>query len=128
VHAVPERNPDQVVARHTMPQAALIYRLSGDRNPIHADPAVASEGGFERPILHGLCTYGIAGYAVLTALCACDPARLKRLDVRFSAPVLPGDTIETRIWREGPGRAAFRCVVPSRGVVVIDNGYTEFEV
>jgi acyl dehydratase len=126
-HAVPERAPDHVVVRRTLSQSALIYRLCGDRNPIHVDPAVAAAGGFERPILHGLCTYGIAGYSVLAAVCAAEAARLKRLDTRFSAPVLPGDVIETRIWREGEGRAAFRCLVPERDVIVLDNGYAEFE-
>jgi acyl dehydratase len=127
VHAVPERAPDHVVVRRTLPQSALIYRVCGDRNPIHVDPVVAAAGGFERPILHGLCTYGIAGYSVLAALCATEAARLKRLDARFSAPVLPGDVLETRIWREGAGRAAFRCLVTERDVVVLDNGYAEFE-
>ncbi|MBV8258041.1 MAG: MaoC family dehydratase N-terminal domain-containing protein [Actinobacteria bacterium] len=127
-HAVPECEPDQVVARPTLPQAALIYRLSsGDHNPLHADPAFAAAAGFERPVLHGLCTYGVAGYAILGALCAYDPGALRRLDCRFSAPVFPGDTITTLIWRESPGRAAFRCIVEERGAVVIDNGYVEHE-
>jgi acyl dehydratase len=126
-HSVPEGNPEIVVALPTLPQAALIYRMSGDLNPIHVDPAAAGEAGFERPILHGLCTYGLAGRAVLKALCASRPERLRRLDVRFASPAYPGETISTEIWREARGRAAFRCVVPERATVVVDNGYVEFE-
>jgi acyl dehydratase len=126
VHPVPETAPDHVVSTPTLPQAALIYRLSGDRNPLHADPRVAADAGFERPILHGLCTYGIASCAVLGAVAGLEPQRLKRFDVRFSAPVIPGETITTSIWREGSGRAAFRCRVTERDVTVIDNGYCEF--
>jgi acyl dehydratase len=126
VHPVPDRDPDHVVSTPTLPQAALIYRLSGDWNPLHADPAVARDAGFERPILHGLCTYGIAGYAVLGAVVGSRPERLKRFDVRFSAPVLPGDTVTTSIWLEGTGRVAFCCSVAEREVMVIDNGYCEF--
>jgi acyl dehydratase len=125
VHPVPERDADHVISTPTLPQAALIYRLSGDRNPLHADPSVARDAGFPRPILHGLCTYAIAGHAVLGVLAGFQPERLRRLDVRFSAPVLPGDTITTTIWQEGPGRAAFRCHVAEREATVIDNGYCE---
>jgi acyl dehydratase len=125
VHAVPDREPDAVVSHPTLPQAALIYRLSGDYNPLHADPDIARSAGFERPILHGLCTYGIAGWAILSTLADHDTSRLRRLDVRFSAPVIPGDTIDTLIWREGDGQAAFRCRVAARNSTVIDNGYCE---
>jgi acyl dehydratase len=123
---VPAGEPSLTVSTSTIPQAALIYRLSGDRNPLHADPRVAKAAGFDRPILHGLCTYGIGGYAVLGALCAYRPERLKRLDARFSAPVFPGDTITTAIWHTGVGHAVYRCVASERGAVVIDNGYVEF--
>ena len=101
----------------------MLYRLSGDWNPLHIDPAVAAKGGFPRPILHGLCSYGIAGRAILKALCDNDPRRLRELGVRFSSPVFPGETIRTEIWREGSGRAAFRCLVPERGTVVLNNGF-----
>ncbi len=111
----------------TLPQAALIYRLSGDRNPLHIDPAIATAAGFDRPILHGLCTYGIAGHALLRCLCDYDPRRLKRLDVRFTAPVWPGETIQTLIWHLGTGRAAFQCRVAERDSVVIDHGYCEYD-
>jgi len=116
-----------VISLPTRPEQALIYRLSGDYNPLHADPAVARAVGFPQPILHGLCTYGIAGRALLMALCDNDPARLKRMDTRFSSPVYPGETIRTEIWREGPGRAAFQSKVEERDIVVLNNGYAEFE-
>lgn len=125
-HTLPERAPDEVVSLPTLASQALIYRLSGDYNPLHVDPAVARAAGFERPILHGLCSYGIAGRAVLGALCGNDPARLRRLDVRFSSPVYPGETVRTEIWNEGSGRAGFRATVEERGLIVLNNGYVEF--
>lgn len=124
-HPVPDRAPDHSVTLPTAPNQAMIYRLSGDYNPLHIDPAVAQAGGFAAPILHGLCSYGIAGRAVLRALCDNDASRLKRFDVRFSAPVYPGETLRTDIWVEGPGRAAFRAVVVERDVMVLNNGYVE---
>jgi acyl dehydratase len=125
-HPVPDRLPDLTRDIATTENQALIYRLSGDLNPLHIDPAVATAAGFPRPILHGLCTYGIAGRAVLALLCDNDPARLKRLDVRFSSPVFPGETIRTDVWKEADGRAAFRCTVVEREVVVLNNGYSEY--
>ena len=125
-HALPARPPDLSCDLSTLPQAALIYRLSGDYNPLHADPSVAASAGFDRPILHGLCTYGVAGYAILKSLCANDPERLRRLDVRFTAPVYPGETIRTEIWNEGAGRASFRSRVVERDVVVLSNGVAQF--
>jgi acyl dehydratase len=127
VHALPERAPDLHCDIRTLPQAALIYRLSGDYNPLHADPEVAKAAGFARPILHGLCTFGVAGHALLRSLCAYDPARFKRMDVRFSSPVYPGETIRTEIWREGGSAFGFRCRVLERDVVAINNGYAEIE-
>lgn len=123
-HALPERAPDMAVDLNTLPQAALIYRLSGDDNPLHADPDVAAVAGFERPILHGLCTYAVAGRAVLKACCGNDPARLKRFDLRFSAPVMPGETIRTEIWRDG-ATISFRARVVERDIVVLNNGLAE---
>ncbi|EDP62567.1 MaoC-like dehydratase [alpha proteobacterium BAL199] len=120
-HPVPERAPDQTVDLPTLPQAALIYRLSGDTNPLHADPEIAAQAGFPRPILHGLGTYGVAGRAVLRACCDDDPSRLKTLNVRFSAPVFPGETIRTELWRDG-AMVSFRCRVVERDVVVLNNG------
>lgn len=123
-HAVPDRAPDAALERATLPQAALIYRLSGDDNPIHADPEVAAAGGFERPILHGLCTYGVAGYALLALCCDQAPDRLRAMDARFTSPVYPGETIRTEVWRDG-AIAAFRCTAVERNQVVIDNGRAE---
>jgi acyl dehydratase len=125
-HAILDSGPSLVAASPTLRQAALIYRLSGDTNPIHADPGIAKAAGFARPILHGLCTYGIAGYALLQLLCDGDPERFRRLDARFARPVFPGETIETRAWPEGDGKAGFRCRVVERDVLAIDNGYFEF--
>jgi acyl dehydratase len=127
-HPRPDREPDIAIDHPTPPQLALVYRLSGDLNPIHADPAAAAAAGFERPILHGLCTFGIAGYALLCALCGHEPSRLRRIDARFSRPAFPGDTFRTEIWIEHRGQAAFRCRVVGRDITVIDNGYCEFEV
>ncbi|ACJ00214.1 MaoC/PaaZ C-terminal domain-containing protein [Rhodospirillum centenum] len=126
-HPVPDdRPPDLTLDLPTRPEQALIYRLSGDWNPLHVDPGVAALARFSRPILHGLCTYGVAGRAVLRLLCGNDPARLRRLDGRFSAPVFPGETIRTEIWHEGPGRAALRARVVERDLVVLTNGVVEW--
>lgn len=123
-HKLPERAPDQTVDLATLPQAALIYRLSGDDNPLHADPKVARAVGFPRPILHGLCSFGVAGRAVLRACCGNDPARLKRFQLRFSAPVYPGETIRTEIWRDG-ATVSFRARVVERDIVVLNNGLAQ---
>ena len=125
-HPIPAKPHDLECDLPTSPRAALIYRLSGDYNPLHIDPAVAHVAGFTKPILHGLGTYGIAGHALLKTLCAYDPSRLKRMDVRFSAVVFPGETIRTEIWRTGPGKAAFRCRLVERDAVVLNNGYAEY--
>ena len=120
-HPIPEREPDLTCDLPTLPQAALIYRLSGDRNPLHADPAVARKAGFEAPILHGLCTLGAAGHAILKTCCGYDPARFKSLQLRFSAPVYPGETIRTQMWRDD-SVVSFRSRVIERDVVVLNNG------
>ena len=120
-HEMPNGDPELVLDLPTLPQAALIYRLSGDYNPLHADPKIAQAVGFPRPILHGLATYGVAGRAILRACCGDDPARLKRLDVRFSAPVYPGETIRTEMWLDG-ATVSFRCRVLERDTVVLNNG------
>ncbi len=115
----PQGTPDVVVELPTRPEQALLYRLNGDDNPLHADPGVAARAGFPRPILHGLCTLGVVTHALLRALCDYDPARLGALDLRFSAPVYPGETIRTEIWRDG----GFRARVLERDVVVVNNGW-----
>ncbi len=109
---------DVVVDLPTRPEQALLYRLNGDDNPLHADPAVAAQAGFARPILHGLCTLGVVTHALLRALCDYAPRRLVSLDLRFSAPVFPGETIRTEIWRDG----GFRARVLERDVMVVNNG------
>jgi acyl dehydratase len=120
-HALPERAPDIICDLPTRPEMALIYRLSGDINPLHAEPEFAKAAGFPRPILHGLATFGVAGHALLKSLCGYDPARLAAIAGRFSAPVFPGETIRTEIWRDG-AVASFRARVLERDVVAINNG------
>ena len=118
---VPESAPHAVCDLPTLPQAALIYRLCADDNPLHAEPAVAKAAGFPQPILHGLATYGVAGHAILKTYCDYDPERLKSLSLRFSAPVFPGETIRTEMWREA-GRVQFRARTIQRDVVVLSHG------
>jgi acyl dehydratase len=120
----PAEPADAIVDMHTRPEMALIYRLSADPNPLHAEPAVAKAAGFARPILHGLGTYGVAAHAILRTWCDYDPARLTRLDVRFSAPVYPGETVRVEMWRR-ERRVFFRARVPERDTTVLSNGYAE---
>ena len=120
-HTLPDRAPDHVHTTETRADQALLYRLTGDRNPLHADPAMATKAGFPVPILHGLCTYAIACRAVLASVCDYDPARIAGFDVRFTAPVFPGDVIETDIWVDAR-IVSFRCRVAARGVTVLSNG------
>lgn len=122
---VPEREPDAVCDLPTLPQMALLYRLNGDMNPLHADPKVARQAGFERPVLHGLATFGIACHAVLRSLCEYDPAGLKSMFGRFTAPVYPGETLRTRLWRE-PGGFSYTVEVLERRVIAINNGSGRF--
>jgi acyl dehydratase len=127
-HAVPaDRPPDIVVSLPTRPEQALIYRLSGDYNPLHADIAAAKASGFGAPILHGMATYALTGRAIVAWLCDDDATRLRRLDVRFSSPVYPGETVVTEIWHEAEGKISFRARVAERDSVVINNGYAEYE-
>ncbi len=123
-HPIPERAPDHICDLPTRPETALIYRLSGDINPLHADPEFAKAAGFPRPVLHGLATFGIVGHAILQTVCDYDPARLSAISVRFSAPVYPGETIRTEIWRGGP-MVSFRARVIERDVIAINNGRAE---
>lgn len=120
-HVLPDRSPDHVVSLNTREDQALLYRLNGDRNPLHADPAFAARAGFDRPILHGLCSYGVACRALIKDVCDGDPDRIATFGARFSAPAYPGDTIETEIWRDRE-IVSFRCRARERGVVIINNG------
>jgi acyl dehydratase len=118
---IPDRAADRVCELRTAPQMALLYRLNADWNPLHADPAVAKKAGFERPILHGLASWGVAVRAVLRAALACDADRIASIFGRFSAPVYPGETLRTEMWLE-PKAVAFRVWVVERNVMVINNG------
>ena len=120
-HALPGTPPDAACDLPTLPQSALLYRLNGDYNPLHADPDVARAAGFDRPILHGLCTLAVAGHAILKTCCGHAAARLTGMEARFSAPVYPGDVLRTELWVRGDG-VSFRTSVPARGAVVINNG------
>lgn len=123
--AVPDRAPDHVVALKTLPQAALIYRLSGDDNPLHSDPDVAAAAGFPQPILHGLCSWGNACHAVIKTCCDYAPERLTGFAARFTQPVYPGETLVNEIWR-ADGRAHFRARVLERDLVVLNHGLASF--
>lgn len=120
----PDRAPDHQVTYQTSPDQALIYRLSGDRNPLHSDPAFAKLGGFDRPILHGLCTYGFTGRALLHTLCGSDPSRFHHIEGRFSSPVLPGEALTINMWEVGAGEAVFTTTVGDR--TVIDQGLLRY--
>ena len=120
-HVMPERAPDMVHVTETRSDQALLYRLNGDRNPLHAEPAFAAGAGFPGPILHGLCSYGIACRAVLASVFDYDAARLKTFDVRFTSPVFPGETIHTDIWVDGEV-VSFRSRIAARGVTSLNNG------
>lgn len=120
----PENEPDTVVTMPTRPDQALLYRLSGDRNPLHSDPAFAARAGFERPILHGLCTYGVVHRALLGTLCKGDVSRFHSMYARFSRPVLPGEQLRTALWSDDTG-ARFR-TTDEAGQTVLDHG--RFEV
>lgn len=118
----PSRQPDHVVELPTTPQAALLYRLNGDWNPVHISPSAARAAGFERPILHGLCTFGMASRAVIRAGCADDPIRLRSFSTRFSAPMFPGDTLRVELWDAQDG-VHFRALSLERNKVVLSNGF-----
>jgi acyl dehydratase len=123
-HPLPTRAPDIVCDLPTRPEMALVYRLSGDINPLHAEPEFAKAAGFPKPILHGLATFGVAGHAILKSVCGYDPARLTAMKGRFSAPVYPGETVRTEIWRDN-GVVSFRSTAIERNVVAINNGRAE---
>lgn len=116
---IPERAPDHVITYATRTDQALLYRLNGDRNPLHSDPDYAAQGGFDRPILHGLCTFGFTGRALLHAACDGDPDRLRSMSARFASPVMPGETLDVRVWSDGR-QGVFQTFVGDR--CVIDGG------
>ncbi len=120
-HEIPSRKPDLTAAAETRLDQALLYRLNGDRNPLHADPELAKRVGFPVPILHGLCTYGTACRTILKEVAKYDHTRIRGFDVRFSSPVYPGETILTDMWIDGPV-VSFRCRLKERDVTVINNG------
>jgi acyl dehydratase len=128
-NVAPDRAPDHQVTYQTRADQALLYRLSGDRNPLHSDPSFAAMAGFDRPILHGLCTYGFTGRALLHTLCGSDPARFRSMEARFSSPVWPGDALTVSMWLDGDGEAVFqtrRNVGTDAEQVVIDGGRCTF--
>ena len=120
-HQIPDRKPDDEFFADTEPNQALIYRLSGDRNPLHSDPEIAKAAGFDAPILHGLCTYGTACRTIISNVCNYDSTLIEEFNVRFSSPVYPGEKISTEIWKDD-NVISFRCWVRDRNVMVLNNG------
>ncbi len=121
----PDREPDVAVTYTTRTDQALLYRLNGDRNPLHSDPDFAARGGFPKPILHGLCTYGFTARALLHGLCGGDPVRFASMDARFASPVFPGEALTVRMWRTGSGSAAFQTYAGGDRLV-LDGGTCTF--
>lgn len=113
----PDRTPDHQVTYQTSPDQALLYRLSGDRNPLHSDPSFAAMGGFDRPILHGLCTYGFTGRALLHTLCGGEASRFRHIEGRFTSPVFPGEALTVSMWETGNDAAVFTTSVGDRAVI-----------
>ena len=124
-HVAPERVPDHTITYQTRTDQALLYRLSGDRNPLHSDPAFAAFGGFDRPILHGLCSYGFTGRALLHAVCGSDPARFTGMEARFSSPVFPGEALTIKAWETNSGEVIFQ-TAGGDGRIVIDAGMLSY--
>jgi 3-hydroxyacyl-CoA dehydrogenase/3a,7a,12a-trihydroxy-5b-cholest-24-enoyl-CoA hydratase len=120
-NVAPDRQPDAVVEYKTLTQQALIYRLSGDKNPLHVDPSMAQIGGFDVPILHGLCTFGLLGRAVLQAFTGDEPERFKSIQVRFSKPVFPGETVVCHLWKASDTEIICKARVKERDIDVITN-------
>ena len=120
-HIVPARDADLFERSQTRPDQALLFRLNGDLNPLHAEPSFATKAGFPRPILHGLCTYGMACRAIVRTVLGGDPSPIYRFDVRFTAPFYPGETLHTEIWIDGD-MISFRCTAVERAIVVLDGG------
>ena len=123
---IPDGEPDYVSEVSTKPDQALIFRLSGDYNPLHSDPNFAKAAGFEKPILHGMCTYGIACRSLVNEICENDASKLKRFDCRFSSPVYPGETIITEMWKKDK-MIYFNSKVKERDKLVLKNGVSEIK-
>ena len=123
LEATPDTAPDMTCSLPILEQAALIYRLCADNNPLHADPAVAAKAGYPRPILHGLCTYGVAARAIVQMACGNDASRLASMNTRFSSPVYPGETLVIEMWKDGAKGVRFRAKVAERDIVVLSHGY-----
>jgi acyl dehydratase len=123
-NAAPERAPDHWVTYATRPDQALTYRLSGDRNPLHSDPWFATLAGFDRPILHGLCTYGFTGRALLHTMCASDPARFRSMEGRFASPVFPGEELTIEMWETALGECVFQTRGQDGRVVLVGGRHT----
>ena len=119
-NVAPERAPDHQVTYQTREDQALLYRLNGDRNPLHSDPKFAAKGGFPKPILHGLCTYGFTGRALLHELCGSEPSRFGSMEARFASPVMPGEALTVKMWDDGDGAVFQTCATDDR--VVMDGG------
>jgi acyl dehydratase len=120
----PDRAPDHTVTYQTSPDQAFLYRLNGDHNPLHTDPSFAAAGGFDKPILHGLCSYGFTGRGLLHLLCDADPAKFHHIEGRFASPVMPGEALTIKAWETTPGEAVFTTSVGDR--VVIDQGLLKY--
>ena len=120
-HRAPRREPDLSCDIETREDQALLFRLTGDRNPLHADPAKAAKAGFDVPILHGMCSYGIACRAILQTICDYDFTLIEGFEARFTSPVFPGDVITTDMWQDG-NVVSFRCTVKDRDTIVLRNG------
>lgn len=124
-HVAPDRAADASITYPTRSDQALLYRLNGDRNPLHSDPTFAARGGFPKPILHGLCTYGMTGRGLLHLVCGTDPARFKSMEARFTSPVMPGEALTIRVWNTAPGEVLFQTAATD-GRVVLDGGRCTF--
>ena len=124
---LPDREPDFVIEESTDMAQALLYRLAGDDNPLHADPQLVASGGYARPILHGLCTMGFASRAILKRCAENDPKRFRSVNVRFSRHVFPGDTLVTEMWRESNEEIHFQTMVKERACAVLSHGVMQLQ-
>lgn len=123
---VPKRDPDAVLEMPTSEYQAQVYRLSGDYNPLHVDPGFAQMSGFKAPILHGLCSFGISCRAVVKQFCDNNPKNFKAIKARFAKPVMPGDTLVVKMWKDGD-KVVFTSSIKESGDVVINNAYVLLE-